>query len=186
MVSHLTPILAPDPNLSSSFTSLWKLAVCARPPNMKNLWQDVSYGVRMLLKKPGFTAAAALSLALGIGANTAIFGLINAILMGSLPYRQPDRLVMISTVPPQKPEDTQGVSVPDYMAWKSQNRSFDVMGAMSGNIHDFGAQENGSAAERIQGEDFTPELFQALGVQPRMGRIFNASEDQVDAPAPVI
>jgi putative ABC transport system permease protein len=67
------------------------------------LWQDVLYGFRMLLKKPGFTAIAALSLALGIGANTAIFGLINTVLLGPLPYRDLDRLVMIWSILPQDP-----------------------------------------------------------------------------------
>ena len=69
---------------------------------MNSLWQDVLFGLRMLAKKPFFTAVAVLSLALGIGLNTAIFTLINTILWGSLPYREPDRMIVLSTVPPQR------------------------------------------------------------------------------------
>jgi len=153
---------------------------------MKNLWQDLAFGVRMLLKKPGFTAAAVFSLGLGIGANTSIFGLINTILLGSLPFQNVDRLVVISDVPPNNPKETQGASIPEYLAWQKQNRSLEVLGAMSPGLHEFGAQENGVVAERTQGENITPELFQTLGVAPAMGRVFTADEDQVDAPAPVM
>src|SRR5271169_4010091 len=106
---------------------------------MSTLWQDVLYGLRILAKKPAFTAVAALSLALGIGVNTAIFTLINTILLGSLPYPGSDRLVVIWTVPPQHPDETNGASVPDYMAWKSQARSFEAIGAANGASDDFGA-----------------------------------------------
>ena len=153
---------------------------------MKTLQQDVAFAFRMLLKRPGFTLAAVFSLALGIGANTSIFGLINTILLGSLPFHDVDRLVTLSTVPPLNPKELQGASIPEYFEWQKQNRSLEVLGGMSLNLHEFGAQENGVPAERIQGEDITPELFQTLGVQPMMGRVFTAAEDQVDAPAPVI
>jgi putative ABC transport system permease protein len=153
---------------------------------MRTVWQDVLYGLRMLGKKPVFTAVAALSLALGIGLNTAIFTLINTMLWGSLPYRAPDRIAVIWSVPPQHLDQINGVSVPDYMAWKERNRSFEVLGAMSGDQRDFGAEENGTPAERIQGEEFAPELLQALGVQPLMGRLFTPAEDEIDNPAPVV
>ena len=97
---------------------------------MNNFMQDVLYGFRMLMKKPAFTAIAALSLALGIGVNTAIFTLINTILLGSLPYAEPSRVVAVWTVPPQHPDQTEVVSVADFMAWKNENRSFEAMGAM--------------------------------------------------------
>ncbi|HEV3197481.1 MAG TPA: ABC transporter permease [Bryobacteraceae bacterium] len=153
---------------------------------MNILLQDVLYGFRVLMKKPAFTAIAAFSLALGIGVNTAIFTLINTILLGSLPYPEPGRVVAVWTVPPQHPDQLDNVSVPDFMAWKDQNRSFETMGAMVNNVRDFGAEENGFPAERIQGEDLTPGLLQALGVQPLMGRLFQPSEDEVDHPAPVV
>src|SRR6185437_10842112 len=97
-------------------------------------------------KKPVFTAVAALSLALGIGLNTAIFTLVNTMLWGSLPYAA-DRIAMVWSVPPKHLDQIDGVSVPDYMAWKDRNRSFEVMGAMSGSARDFGAAENGAPAE---------------------------------------
>ncbi|HYL73133.1 MAG TPA: ABC transporter permease [Bryobacteraceae bacterium] len=153
---------------------------------MKNLWQDVAFGLRMLLKRPGLTAAAVVSLALGIGANTAIFGLINTILLGPLPYHDLDRVVMVATVPPQHPRDTRGASVPEYFAWQKQNRAFETLGAASQDERDFGTQQNGVAAERIRGEEVTPEVFAALGVQPILGRVFTAAEDPIDAPAPVM
>src|SRR6266404_8886253 len=153
---------------------------------LTTLWQDILYGARMLLKKPGFTAIAALSLALGIGANTAIFGLINTVLLGPLPYRDLDRLVMLWSVPPQDPKGNDGATVPDFLAWRDRSQSFEVMGAMSGGSVDFGSEQDGNPAERIQGEEFNSELFQTLGVQPSLGRFVAPTEDEIDTPAPVI
>jgi MacB-like periplasmic core domain len=116
---------------------------------MTTVWQDVLYGFRMLLKKPGFTAIAAFSLALGIGANTAIFSLVNMVLLNSLPYRDSGRLVMIETTPPGHPEKSEGAMVPDYIAWKEQSRSFEALGVATDDARDIGSEENGRAAERI-------------------------------------
>src|ERR1700704_4012220 len=138
---------------------------------MNSFRQDLLYGLRMLAKKPVFTAIATLSLGLGIGLNTAIFTLLNTMLWGSLPYHALDRIVVVWSVPPRHMDQVSGVSVPDYLAWKERNRSFEVLGAMSNAARDFGATENGAPAERIQGEDYSPELLQALGVQPLMGRL---------------
>ena len=140
---------------------------------MTTLWQDVVYGFRMLLKKPGFTAIAALSLALGIGANTAIFSLVNTVLLSSLAYRDPNRLVMIETTPPGHPETSEPATVPDYIAWKEQSRSFESVGAADVDARDFGVAENGMAPERLEGEGFSPAVFQVLGVRPLLGRTFH-------------
>src|SRR5438105_14080087 len=153
---------------------------------MHSFRQDLVYGLRMLGKRPVFTTVAAVSLALGIGLNTAIFSLINTMLWGSLPYRAQDRIAVIWSVPPRHLDQIEGVSVPDYLAFKERNHSFEVMGAMSGDGRDFGAAENGAPAERIQGEAYTPELLQALGVQPLLGRLFTPAEDAIDHPAPVV
>ena len=153
---------------------------------MTTLWQDVLYGLRMLGKKPGFTAIAVISLGLGIGANTAIFSLVNTILLGSLSFREPGRMVMIGTTPPAHPEQTNGAMVPDYLAWKERSRSFEMLGAISGDVRDLGASENGAAAERIEGEEFSPAVFQMLGVHPVLGRTFTDDEDPIDTPARVI
>ena len=153
---------------------------------MTTLWQDAVYGFRMLLKKPGFTAIAALSLALGIGANTAIFSLVNTVLLSSLAYRDPSRLVMIVTTPPAHPETNEPATVPDYIAWKEQSRSFENLGAADVDARDFGVAENGVAPERLIGEGFTPAVFQVLGVRPLLGRTFTDDEDAIGAPAKVL
>ncbi len=153
---------------------------------MNAIRQDILYGLRMLAKKPVFTAVAALSLALGIGLNTAIFTLIHTMLWGSLPWSAPERVAVIWSVPPQHMDQVDYVSVPDYMAFKERNRSFQAIGAMTQDERDFGAAENGMPAERIGGEEFSAEFLQALGVQPLMGRLFTPAEDKIDHPAPVV
>jgi putative ABC transport system permease protein len=151
-----------------------------------SLWQDALYGLRMLGKKPAFTLIAVISLGLGIGANTAIFSLVNTILLGALSFREPGRLVIIGTIPPGHPEQTNGAMVPDYLAWKERSRCFEKLGAISGNVRDLGTSENGAAAERIEGEEFSPAVFQLLGVRPLLGRTFADDEDPIDTPARVI
>src|SRR5271154_4104690 len=111
--------------------------------------QDLSYGLRMLGRNRGFTIAAALSLALGIALNCAIFTLVNTILLGSLPYRDADRLVEIFSVTPDHLDQLNGASVPDFFAWQAQARSFESMGGLSNSAVDFGAAENGMPAERV-------------------------------------
>ena len=155
---------------------------------MNVLWQDTLFGLRMLAKKPVLTGVAALSLALGIGLNTSIFALINTILLGSLPFRDADRVVVVWSVPPGHPEQLNGVSVPDFLALKQRSRSFDGIGgsAWFPIARDFGSEQNGMPAEHIRGELFTPDLLTMLGVQPLMGRLFLPSEAEVDHPARVI
>jgi putative ABC transport system permease protein len=153
---------------------------------MTTLWQDVVYGFRMLMKKPGFTAIAAFSLALGIGANTAIFSLVNTVLLSSLNYRDPTRLVMIETTPPGHPETSEPATVPDFIAWKEQSRSFVNIGAGDVDGLDLGVAENGRAPERLEGEGFSPGVFEILGVRPLLGRTFTADEDAIGSPAPVL
>src|SRR5436190_137730 len=105
---------------------------------MTILSQDLRYAFRMLAKRPGFTAVAALSLALGIGANTAIFSMIDSIVLRSLPYHDPDRLVMVWNVPQEHPDQNNGLSVPDYMVFKGSANIFESFGAIGGAAHDFG------------------------------------------------
>jgi putative ABC transport system permease protein len=150
------------------------------------LWHDLVYACRVFARRPLFTLVIALSLAVGIGLNTAIFTLMNTILLRSLPFRDADRVVTLFSIPPGHPDQPNGISVPDLFAWKEQARSFDAMGALTNNAVDFGAEENGASAERVQGETVTPGLLQALGVQPLIGRVFTEAEDEVDHPAPVI
>lgn len=153
---------------------------------MATLWQDFLYAARGLRKQPLFTLTAILSLALGIGANTAVFSLINAMLLKSLPFKDPGRLVYLVSVPPQHPDQYTGAMVPDYFDWKSRATSFEPFGAANGDEKDFGASENGAPAEKLQGEGFSPEVFQTLGVQPEMGRTFAPDEAPVGTPAQVV
>jgi len=153
---------------------------------MSTFWQDIQFGFRTLTRTPSFTIVAALSLAVGIGLNTAIFTLMNAILLGSLPFPEPDRLVGVFSIAPQHQDQLNGVSVPDLFAWKDRVRSFETFGALFNTAVDFGAEENGMPAERVQGEIATAGLLQALGARPVLGRLFTEAEDMVDHPAPVI
>ena len=153
---------------------------------MRTFWQDLQYGLRMLVKRPGFTIVAALSLALGIGANTVIFSLINTTLLRPLPFEDPDKLVIIWTVPAQNKSARNGVNISAYTTFREKSQSFEAMGALTGISKNLGAEENGAPAERISGWRFAPSVFQVLRVKPALGRFYTEDEDQVDNAAPVI
>src|SRR5262245_680924 len=153
---------------------------------MRTVWQDVQYGLRILVKRPAFTIVAALSLALGIGANTVIFSLINTTLLRPLPFDDPGSLVVIWTVPAQNKDARNGVNVGAHTAFREQSRSFEGMGALTGISKNLGADQNGAPAERINGWRFAPSVFQVLRVKPALGRFYTDAEDQVDNAAPVI
>lgn len=118
--------------------------------SMTTLWQDILYGLRLLAKQPVFTATAILSLALGIGANAAVFSLVNAMLLRSLPFKEPNRLVYLTSVPPQHPDQYQGAMVPDYFAWKQRVTSFEPIGAANGAEKDFGSRDSLGADRRCK------------------------------------
>ena len=118
---------------------------------MATLIQDLRYGLRMLVKRPGFTIVAALSLALGIGANTVIFSLINTTLLRPLPFEDPDQLVIIFTVPAQNKSARNGVNISAYTTFREKSQSFEAMGALTGISKNLGAEETGAPAERING-----------------------------------
>jgi putative ABC transport system permease protein len=153
---------------------------------MTSLWQDLLHGFQMLLKKPGLTAVAALSLALGIGANTVIFSLINGTLLRPLAFMDPDRLVVVWKTPVGHPDQRNNVNVSSYFAIRDHNSSFESVGVFNGAPANLGAEQNGAPAERINGETFSPSMFKVIGAQPRLGRIFTDDEDQVDNAAPVV
>lgn len=152
---------------------------------MTTLVQDVLYGLRMLVNKPGFTSAAVLSLALGIGANATIFSIINGTLLSSLPYRDADRLAIVWQTRLDAPNNRGSVTGANYLAWKEQAKSFSGMGAAYGNAANLGTQENGTPAETVERQQFTASLWDVLGVKPLLGRVFGPDEDQVNNPAPV-
>ena len=142
---------------------------------METLLKDIRYGIRTLSKTPGFTAVAVIALALGIGANTAIFSVVNAVLLRPLPFQQSDQLVMVWEKRAQLGRERNVVSPPDFNDWRAQNQVFEDMAAFSGQGFNLGA---GIEPERIQAAGVSPSLFSILRVQPRMGRAFQSDEDQ--------
>jgi putative ABC transport system permease protein len=119
---------------------------------------------------------ALLSLGLGIGANTLIFGLLNGTLLRQLDYREPQRLVTISTVPKGHPKDLRPVNVSSYLAWKERATSFESMGSFFFFESILGREENGAPAERIEGQYLSASLLPTLGVNPELGRNFTEQE----------
>ncbi|MGH9735636.1 MAG: ADOP family duplicated permease [Candidatus Acidiferrales bacterium] len=143
---------------------------------LETLLQDIRYGLRMLRKSPGFTAVAIITLALGICANTAIFSVVDAVLLRSLPYPDADRLVVLSEELPRA--GGLNVSLPDFLDWRAQNRSFDQMAAFAPNSFTLtGSGEPTSVRAGFVSWSFFP----LLGVKPLMGRTFTESEDKPGA-----
>src|SRR5579863_1553060 len=138
--------------------------------------QDLRFAVRMLLKKPGFTMIAVLALALGIGANTAIFSVVNAVLLRPLPYPHPDRLVMVwqrltgASAYPQLP-----CSAPDYIDYRDQTRTLENVAAFD---NDNFTLVTSTGSERVSGTRVSANLFPLLGISPLRGRVFTTAEDQ--------
>ena len=146
--------------------------------------QDVLYGARMLRRNPGFTVVALASLALGIGANTAILSVIDSVLRDRLPIPRDDRVVVLRTFPLDSPAQETHARIVDYFAWRDESRSFEVMGAAMGHNADFGADAGGVPAERIGGQSITADAFAALGVQPLLGRTFTVQDEEESGNAP--
>jgi putative ABC transport system permease protein len=142
---------------------------------MNALWQDLRYGARMLVKRPGFTLIAIFTLALGIGANTAIFSVVNAVLLRALPYHEPDRLVRLWESNPAANLRAFSASFPNFTDWRNQNRVFEQMAAYR---EDGFNLTGGTEPERVIGARVTAGFFPALGVAPRAGRMFLPGEDQ--------
>jgi putative ABC transport system permease protein len=141
---------------------------------METLLQDIRFGVRTLSKNRGFAAVAVIALALGIGANTAIFSVVNAVLLRPLPFEQSDRLVMVWEKRMQLGRERNVVSPPDFNDWRAQNQVFEDMAAFSGQGFNLGG---GTQPERIQGAAVSPALFSILRARPRIGRVFEADDD---------
>src|SRR5688572_13763784 len=117
---------------------------------MTTLWQDLIYGLRMLLKKPGFTIAAILSLALGIGANTTIFSIINGTLLSTLPFEDPGRVMILWSVPTNNPNNRNSATAAQYLAWKDGSKAFASIGAYYGRTVNLSGEQTGAPAESIQ------------------------------------
>src|SRR5438477_2874492 len=144
---------------------------------MRNWIDDLRYGFRAVRRSPGFAVGAILVLALGIGANTAIFSIVNAALLRPLPYEDASRLMQVWHVPPAKsfPGMTLfSVSPANYLDWQAQNRSFEQMAAYGFASFNVG----GERPEAIRGSSVAPGFFSILRVQPVLGRIFSVDEDR--------
>ncbi len=142
---------------------------------MNSLFQDVSYGFRTLLKSPGSTLVAVVALALGIGANTAIFSVVNAVLLRPLPYHDPEHLVVVWITKLNKGILQEYVSPPDYRDWVQQNRVFDKMAALKTQPS---VVTGGQLPERVETALVSASTFELLGVKAAMGRTFFSNEDQ--------
>lgn len=141
---------------------------------MQTLLQDLKYGLRMLAKNPGFTAVSVLTLALGIGANTAIFSVVNAVMLRPLPYPQPDRLVsVISTV--LRDNRDSNASYPDFLDWRARNHVFDEMAVFR--TENFALIGSGEPVH-LSGAVVSADLLSLLGVTPILGRPFVSEEDK--------
>jgi len=149
---------------------------------MGTLWQDVRYGLRMLARSPGLTVVAVLSLALGIGANTAIFSVVDALLFKPLPYPQPERLMAVA-YDNEQPQGFQFWPYPKYAALRDAQVSFDSVAAYSQLQL---SAKIGEQAERIEAEVVTANYFSMLGVQAGLGRVFLPEEDQTPGAHPVV
>ena len=153
---------------------------------MQFFWQDLRYCFRTLLKNPGFCAVAVLALALGIGPNTAIFTMVNAVLLKPLPVPEPNRVVMIWGTLLKSGFDQMPVSAADYLDWKQQARSFDYMSAAFA-IPEYGLNISGAGEpERAPAALASREFLPALGIKPIVGRNFLPEEDRPGGPPAVL
>jgi putative ABC transport system permease protein len=143
---------------------------------METLWQDVKYGARTLLRSPGFTLVAILTLALGIGASAAIFSFAYNVLLRQLPFQEPDRLVWVWSV--RTDRDDAPFTLPEFIDYRDQNESFETLAG----IATWNPVLSGTgAAERLQGMRISASAFQMLGVTPAVGRILLPSDDDANS-----
>jgi putative ABC transport system permease protein len=141
---------------------------------MRTLTQDLKYGLRMLAKNPGFTAVAVLTLALGIGGSTAVFSVVNTVLLKPLPYAQPDRLVAVESMWMRGGPHPNPLSYPDFFDFRAQNHVFEhLVTSRDTNL----ALTGVGTPVQLDGEMVTWDLFPALGIQPQLGRGFLPSEE---------
>src|ERR671930_581451 len=146
---------------------------------METLWQDIRYGFRMLLKKPGFTAVAALALALGVGANTAIFSVVNAVLLKPLPFKDPERVVMVWLKGVEAAGgDRVPLSVADFLDCRAQARSFERVAFFSPAGFNYAG---GDTPEEVNGAVTSADFFNVFGARAEVGRTFLPEEEKPGA-----
>ena len=143
-------------------------------PWFEMLWQDIRFGLRMLVKSPGFTFVAVLTLALGIGANTALFSVVNGVLLNPLPYPHPEELV---TVHASKPNFSEGsISYPNFRDWQRDNKTLAALAVSRGTGYSLTGMGD---AEELRAELVSSDFFSLLGVKPILGRLFAPGEDEI-------
>jgi predicted permease len=148
---------------------------------VEQLLQDVSYGVRALRKNPGFAIVIALTLAFGIGANTAIFSVVRGVVLAPLPYPEPNRLVVVWESRPNV--RTLSASYPDFMDWQRNARSFEQMAALTSRNYDLTSP---GTPQHLDGMEISSGFFSTLGVKLAMGHDFSPSEDRLHGASAVI
>src|SRR5450755_4489630 len=138
------------------------------------MWQDLRYGLRGLRKNPGFAIVAVLTLALGIGANTALFSIVNSVLLNPLPYEHPEKLVALYTKTPEFNKSS--IAYPNFLDWQRYNNSFSALAAFRSDSFNLTGMGD---AERLHGNMVSASFFPILGVRPIAGRVFSEQEDQL-------
>ncbi|MBI1788197.1 MAG: ABC transporter permease [Acidobacteria bacterium] len=149
-----------------------------------NLFQDVRFGLRMLAKHPGFTAVVVLALSLGIGANTTVFTLVNAVLFKGLPFAEADRVMHLTSNQPSKGRDNIGASYPDFRDWRAQSKAFKDLAAFTGATMNL--SDGAGVPERYTGFRLSANSFALIGQKPLLGRDFSPRDDQPGAAAVAI
>ncbi len=144
---------------------------------LETIWRDLLYAVRTLRKSPGFLAVVVLSLALGIGPNSTIFSVINAVMLRRLPYEQPDQLMAVWETVPGQPDERQAPPIAETVDWKKQNDVFEDM-ALSSFTETGPVSGTGGEAEQGRVQDVSPNFFALLGAKPLLGRVFLTGEIQ--------
>src|SRR5436853_1094469 len=142
---------------------------------MQTLLSDVRYAFRMIAKQPGFAALAVLAFALGIGANTAIFSVVNAVLLRPLPYPHPERLIRLGEGSPNFPFGS--VSYPNYLDWRAAQRSFTDLALYRRDSYNLSSEKGAIAPERVGGARVSANFLKVLGVAPQLGRDFTDADD---------
>jgi predicted permease len=152
--------------------------------SLEILWQDLRYGARMLMRNPGFTLIAALTLSLGIGANTAIFSLINATLLRRLPVDDPERLAYAFSGSSESPYNV--FSYPNFAELRERNQVFEGLSAWGGIAASLNKDPQGAEAEMVGGVIVTGNFFEVLGVRAALGRLITPADDQAPGAHPVV
>jgi predicted permease len=146
---------------------------------MGTVRQDIRYGIRTLRDRPGFTLIATLSLALGIGVNTTVFSIVNALMLAPLGFPDEDRIVALTAFPRDAPDARSGAAYREYEAWQ-EAESFDAVGVVVTGVKNLGAGADGSAAEELQVIRADPSLYDVLQIKPQLGRLIAPEEDRID------